>query len=218
MKRMMFAPGCALMLYKPELSKKLHAFLNKSLGEMEALNICCQHEPNLASTTEIINVCPGCDTRFRNDYSNCSTVSLWEILSDNDDFPFPDYHGQSMTILDACPTREQEGIHTAIRKVLQKMNISLTEPGQTRTRSICCGDSFYGTISTDKVKEQMVKRASEMPLDDVVVYCVSCIKSMYIGEKKPRYLVDLLFGEETQAGTFEPDAWHGEIDAFIDAH
>ena len=57
-----------------------------------------------------------------------------------------------------------------------------------------------------------------MPCEDVVVYCVSCIKTMYIGGKKPRYIVDLLFGEETMVGTYELEQWHGELQDFINKH
>jgi len=57
-----------------------------------------------------------------------------------------------------------------------------------------------------------------MPREDVVVYCVSCVKAMHIGGKRPRYLVDLLFGEETGPGVFEPVAWHAQLDEFIEAH
>jgi hypothetical protein len=57
-----------------------------------------------------------------------------------------------------------------------------------------------------------------MPVDDVIVYCVSCANSILVGGKRPRYLVDLLFGEETNPRTAEPDAWHRELDGFIDAH
>ena len=57
-----------------------------------------------------------------------------------------------------------------------------------------------------------------MPAQDVVVYCVSCCKAMHIGGRRPRYILDLLFAEETTPGTFEPDEWHAEIDAFIAAH
>ena len=64
----------------------------------------------------------------------------------------------------------------------------------------------------------MMKRTAEMPEEDVVVYCVSCIKSVFIGGKKPHYLIDLLFGEETLAKTFEPDAWHKELDEYIAVH
>ena len=76
-----FAPGCALMLYKPELAKKLHLLLNENLGEMDKLLICCHHDPQLSEKTEVINVCPGCDKRFGNDYQSTSTISLWEIIA-----------------------------------------------------------------------------------------------------------------------------------------
>jgi Fe-S oxidoreductase len=218
MKKKVFAPGCALMLYKPELAEKIHSILNENLGEMDKLLTCCHHDPQFASETEIINVCPGCDKRFGNDYKNSSTISLWEILAEGDFFTFPDHQGRRMSILDACPTRDQKRVHDAIRKILLKMNITLVEPKNTRTKSTCCGDSFYGLIPTEKVKEQMIKRTSEMPLDDVAVYCVSCIKSVYIGGKRPNYLVDLLFENETIPKTFEPDAWHKELDNYIDKH
>ncbi|MCX6239106.1 MAG: (Fe-S)-binding protein [Bacteroidia bacterium] len=213
-----FAPGCALMLYKPELAEKLHLLLNENLGEMDKLLICCHHDPQLSEKTEVINVCPGCDKRFGNDYQSTSTISLWEIIAESDFFPFPDYQGRSMSVIDACPTRDQERVHKAVRTVLQKMNITLVEPKNTMTKSICCGDSFYGIIPTYKVKEQMVKRTSEMPLDDVVVYCVSCVKSVYIGRKRPHYLIDLLFENETVPKTFEPDEWHKELDDYIEKH
>lgn len=215
---MVFAPGCALMLYKPELAGKIHLFLNENLGKMDELNICCHHDPRFTEETQVINICPGCDKRFGNDYKRSFTISLWEILAENDSFPFPDYHGQTMSILDACPTRDQERVHNAIRRLLGKMNISLTEPAKTRTKSVCCGDSFYGVIPAEKVKEQMKKRTSEIPEENVVVYCVSCIKSIHIGGKKPRYIIDLLFGEDTVPKTFEPDEWHKELDSYIDLH
>jgi Fe-S oxidoreductase len=192
--------------------------LNEHLGQMDKLLTCCHHDPQLTEKTEIINVCPGCDKRFGNDYANVSTISLWEILAKTDFFSFPDYQGRKMSIIDACPTRNQERIHMAIRILLRKMNINLVEPKNTGTRGTCCGDSFFGLIPTSKVKEQMIKRTSEMPEDDVVVYCVSCVKSVYIGGKRPHYLVDLLFNEETLPGIYEPDEWHKELDLYIEKH
>jgi hypothetical protein len=64
----------------------------------------------------------------------------------------------------------------------------------------------------------MIKRTSEMPSNDVVVYCVSCIKSVYMGGKTPLYLVDLLFKEDTVPKTFEPDEWHKELNDYKEKH
>ncbi len=213
-----YAPGCGLMMYKPDLAHKITTFLNETGETIPEHYICCHHEPCLENGTQIINVCAGCDRRFRSLYEGVSTVSLWEVLLKSETFPFPDYHGQPMAIHDACPTRTELRVHDAVRTLLKRMNIKVVEPERTRDKAVCCGDSFYGALPVEEVKEQMRKRAQQMPCEDVVVYCVSCIKAMHIGGKKPRYLVDLLFGEDTTIGTFEPDAWHDELKKYMQAH
>ncbi|MDO7786296.1 (Fe-S)-binding protein [Desulforamulus aquiferis] len=216
--KQVYAPGCALMIYNSGLSKKILAFLDKDLGNISEHLICCRHDPQLESGTQVINTCAGCDRRYRQLYEGISTISLWEILANSKTFPFPDYKGVEMSIHDACPTRTEERVQSAIRRLLEKMNIKVIEPQNTRTKAACCGDSFYGVLPVDQVKKRMKRRANEMPCEDVVVYCVSCIKAMYVGGKRPRYIVDLLFGEETNIGTFEPDVWHEELQNYIDSH
>jgi len=213
-----FAPGCALMIYKPILAEKLRTMLDQRIGSTEMRLACCRHVPPLAAGTEIISVCPGCDKRYRENYRDAANTSLWEVLAKSSRFSFPDYRRQEMTIIDACPTRDQPRVHDAVRELIRKMNITLVEPCLTRTKSTCCGDTFWGNIPTPEVVNQMKKKASEMPVDDVIVYCVSCAKAMFVGNRRPRYLVDLLFSEETVPKTFEPDAWHRELDDFINTH
>jgi Fe-S oxidoreductase len=213
-----FAPGCALLIYKPQLATKMLEFLKADLGDVEEHLTCCRHEPKLRAGTQVINTCAGCDKRYGELYEGITTVSLWEVLVESESFPFPDYRGQTMTILDACPTRDQDRIHTAIRFLLARMNIRVVEPAKTKTRGTCCGDSFYGVLELEQVKEQMTRRAAEMPADNVVVYCVSCCKAMQIGGKQPRYMVDLLLGEDTKRGISDLDEWHDQLDRFIETH
>jgi len=217
MKRV-FAPGCALVLYKPDAARRLREYLDARHGPIGEHLTCCRHEPGLGAGTQVINVCPGCDKRFRTLYEGITTISLWEILADDPSFPWPDYGGARMAILDACPTRDQDRIHEAVRTVLKKMNIVPVEPAETRTRSVCCGDSFFGLIPVDEVKGQMIKRAADMPADEVAVYCVSCVKALYIGGKKPRLLADLVLGGATIPGVCDPEEWHRLLDAYIDTH
>ena len=214
----LFAPGCALLLYKPDLAQAVHSFLCSCLGEMEMLLTCCRHTPPLLDGTTVINVCPGCDRRYRTDYHTSGTVSVWEVFAQNDRFAFPDYGHERMTIIDACPTRDQVRVHEAVRDLASKMRIDIVEPQWTRRNATCCGDAFHGVIPTDRVVAQMHRKAHEMPADEIVVYCVSCIKAMFVGGKHPRYLLDLLFSEDTVPQTVEPDAWHSELDAFIEEH
>ena len=123
-----------------------------------------------------------------------------------------------MTIIDACPTREKDRVQNAIRDLLLKMNIRLVEPKNTRRESTCCGDLYYGALPTPKVKDLMIEKSLEMPVDDIVVHCVSCIMAVFNGHKKPQYLADLLFNEETSVKTFDLDEWHEELTDFIDKH
>lgn len=214
----LFAPGCALALYKPDLARAVHRFLQSVHGDMDILLTCCRHTPPIDAKMRVINVCPGCDRRYRENYETPRTISVWELLAESGAFPFPDHGGQTMSILDACPTRDQDRIHGAVRRLAGRMGIAIVEPARTRQSSTCCGDSFYGQIATAKVESLMAARAREMPADDVIVYCVSCANAVLIGGKRPRYLVDLLFGEETCPRTVDPDAWHAKLDAFVAAH
>lgn len=47
-----------------------------------------------------------------------------------------------MTILDACPTREDDAIHDVIRILINRINIDLIEPEKKRSKAVCCVDSF----------------------------------------------------------------------------
>jgi Fe-S oxidoreductase len=208
-----YNPGCALMLYKPHYADKILSFLN-----VENHEICCHHEPKLPIGTEIINTCPGCDKRFGSIYDGISTVSLWEVIAKSETFPFPDYQGKTMTIHDACPIRKRDDVHDAIRTLLKKMNVNILEAERNRSNSVCCGDSFYPKLPIDQVHIKMKERAESMPCEDVCVYCVSCVKSMNIGGRKPRYILDLLFGEETESEVCDTAEWHDRVKAYIEAH
>lgn len=213
-----YAPGCALMVYKPHLARLVAAHLSAHEDVSTQHLTCCRREPELPAGTRIINTCAGCDRRYREMYEGISTISLWEVLAESDTFPFPDYAGAEMTLHDACPTRTESRVHDAVRSLLERMNIRVVEPERTRGSAVCCGDDFFGRLPVEQVKERMRSRADSMPCEDVVVYCVSCVKAMHIGGKRPRYLVDVIFGEETDPGIFEPEAWHAQLNEFIDAH
>jgi RNase P subunit RPR2 len=207
-----------LFLYKPQLVAKLRAYLEARRGPLEVLSACCHHTPALPAGTRVVTTCPGCDRRYRQNYPEPLALSLWELLAGDDAFPFPDYRGRKMTIIDACPTRDRKRIHDAVRALAARMNIVVVEPERTREKGTCCGDTYYPALPVAAVIATMKAKGAEMPLDEVLVYCVSCSKSMFVAGRRPRYLVDLLFAEETVPGTTQPDAWHAELDAFMENH
>lgn len=213
-----FNPGCALSIYKPEMENRIIQFLNKNYKETILHKICCKHDPQLDSGAVIINVCAGCDKRFSSLYEGISTVSLWEVLDNLDSFPFPDHSGLQLSLHDPCPIREKPQVHKAVRSLLRKMQIELIEAQFHGNRSICCGDDFFPKHPLEKVHGAMKRRADSMPCKEVAVYCISCIKSMHIGGKKPRYLLDLLFNEATEPQVYDTEKWHAQLQEYIDCH
>lgn len=218
MDKIYFNPGCALSIYKPEM---VHIFLNylkKSYGDVQLHEICCHYNPRLEKGSLIINVCAGCDRRFRSLYEGITTISIWEIIDSLPDFPFPDYKGLKLSVHDACPVREKPRVHKAVRNLLNKMNIQVVEAELHGTRSVCCGDDFYPKLPMEQIHQHMKKRAESMPCDEVCVYCISCIKSMHIGGKHPRYLPDLLLNESTEPQVYDTTSWHEQLQTYIDSH
>lgn len=57
-----------------------------------------------------------------------------------------------------------------------------------------------------------------MPCDNVVVYCIGCVRSMTVGGKQPLYLPDLIFGYKTEPMNNTLDEYHSDVNAYIEKH
>lgn len=213
-----FNPGCALCVYKPHAVEELHALLARYFGPVRLHSLCCHHEPGLSEGATIINNCAGCDRRFRSLYTGIQTISIWEVLDQLPELPLPRYDGLIVSVHDSCSFRPKPQVHAAVRSLLCKMGIAVEESAHSGMRSICCGDNFYGHVPLERVHAFQKMRAAQMPRQDVVVYCVSCIKAMTIGGKTARYMVDLLLGEKTDPQETDLVAYHDAVQAHIDAH
>ncbi len=219
MSKIYFNPGCALSLYRPEAENEILSYLNTCFDEGVQLHkICCHHNPQVEKGSLIINVCAGCDKRFSTLYDGISTVSLWEVIDKAEGFPFPDYSGLEISVHDACPIRDKPQVHSAVRSLLKKMNITVIEAENHSTKSVCCGDSLYPALPLETIHQKMEERASSMPCENVAVYCVSCIKAMHIGGKTPRHLADLLYGKPTEVQIYDTVKWHEQLNLYIESH
>ena len=195
----LFAPGCALKAYKPHLIQRMYSFLLASgMVEGEYLT-CCKLPGDIAEDTTLINCCPGCSHKFETAFAHAFPVSLWKALLDSD-FPFPDYHGQRMTIHDACHARSRNSteMQRAARALCGRMNIELKEPAHTLDDARCCGGCAKGY---EQRREMALLRAADFPERDAVVYCTGCVRSLSLTDVRPRHLLDLIFNEPTEGLT-----------------
>lgn len=213
-----FNPGCAMSIYKPNLVGPMLSLLQKHFGNIKYHDVCCHHNPGLPEGSVIINNCAGCDRRFRSEYPGIYTISFWEMFDSISEPVLPSYDGLEVSIHDSCSFRQKPQVHTAVRNILKKMNIKIFESQFSGTNSICCGDNFYSHIPNEKVEEFQKKRAAQMPCDNVVVYCIGCVRSMTVGGKQPLYLPDLIFGHKTEPMNNTIDEYHSDVNAYIEKH
>ena len=61
-------------------------------------------------------------------------------------------------------------------------------------------------------------RSDQFPCQDVVVYCIGCVRALTAGGKTPRYLPDLLLNRESEAMLDTLDEYHARLTNYIDAH
>lgn len=211
-----FNPGCAMTTHDVENEQLIYKLLNENFGTVKMHNRCCRHQPNLPEGSVIINNCAGCDRRFRSIYEGIDTISLWEILDAIDNLDLPNHEGLKVSVQDPCSYRPKPQVHQSVRSLLKKMNIEVEEALCHGTSSVCCGDNFYPKLSIEEVNELQKKRASEMPCENVVVYCVSCLKSMTIGEKQGLHLMDLILNKNSFAGETDLSSYHANLKEYIE--
>lgn len=213
-----FNPGCALCVYKPHAAQRVLDILQESFGPVRLHSLCCHHNPQLPAGSTIINNCAGCDRRFRSLYEGVNTITIWEVLDSIPGLRLPDHSGLTVSVHDSCSYRMKPQVHAAVRSILRKMGVEIVESDFSGTSSICCGDNLYGRAPLEQVTAFQKKRAAQMPCRDVVVYCVSCIKSMAIGGKTAFHIVDLLLNEPTEPQDTNLVTYHAALQRYIDEH
>lgn len=105
-------------------------------------------------------------------------------------------------IHDACHARGRNSseMQESVRKLCSKMNISLIEPSLTKDESPCCG----GCAKNIETRKQMAfNRCESLPLDDVVLYCIGCVRSFSVTKATPHHMLDLIYNEPTEGLTIK---------------
>ena len=218
MEKCYFNPGCAMSAYKPEVPGLLWELLKERFGDVKFHDICCRHDPQLPQGSTVINNCAGCDRRFRSLYAGINTISIWEVLDGIEDLALPDHSGLTVSVHDSCGYRHKPQVHAAIRSLLRKMNVTILETEFSGTRSVCCGDNFYGYVPNEQVEARIRERADQFPCDNVVVTCIGCVRAMTACGKQPLSLPDLLLGRISEPMPDTLDEYHGRLTDYIDAH
>lgn len=213
-----FFPGCQLSGSAPEHVTKVYDLLTARLqGGVGLMLRCCGAPAHWSGEREeyqnafnellaeweglgrpqIIAACSSCYAMFKD---KLPVLSLWELLNTMElSLPAKSAPYQ-VAVQDACTTRQEAGIHKAVRELLNKLNCQVEELPFSKELTKCCG--FGGLTSfanRNLAKEILEERSQESPLD-YVAYCAMCRDRFSSYGKRIVHLLDLIF-PATQADT-----------------
>ena len=216
-----FFPGCALLNYDPVLLQRVLSLLRREEPELKIAVGCCGHptrylEPaRLARRTgalrrlfvqsgvqRIYTACPNC-ARELTELQCASVIPVWRTLdrvAGPDDFVNQENH--AFALHDPCPVRQDRAQQDAVRALLKKANVAVTEFPRNRGETVCCGNIAM-LRATDPAKSAAMRtgRLNELPPElRVTSYCAGCVDAFQSEGRDSVHLVELLFGASRARG------------------
>ncbi len=217
----LFLPACKVKRQLNHASEKLQHYLEQKEA-VQTVGCCKVFCKKATEEDTAIVVCNNCAAIMEESSMVSEIEFVWEVIDHDNDFKFPDYHGERMTIQDCWRAYEKRNVQDAIRSLLRKMNIEVVELEENHERTKFCGADLLEAC-TDIEKRFAPKRymlegaemyhpipkkeedvwlknyCKQIKTEKVVCYCMSCLDGIQRGGKQAIHLIELLFPEESGA-------------------
>ena len=214
-----YFPGCKYTAHSPEKSKQLSEYLEKKMG-IGTTGCCSIHYKDLTEEDTAIYICPTCRAILQESAPQAKLMSVYELLMEDGDFPWPDYKGTKITVQDCWRIYDERPMQDAVREVLKRMNFSVFEIEDSFEKADFCGISLLRPYSEryeylarkrfiedagnkfvsyppEEQKRIMEQHCAQYKTEFVTCYCTGCLEGLELGEAKGIHLMDLIM---------EPDA------------
>lgn len=214
---MIFLPSCKVKTQFAYASDALRKYL-EGRYDVHTLGCCKQSYTEASSEDTAVFVCNHCAAVMEESSQVRNVISAWNIIDDDPDFVFPDYHGERMTVQDCWRACEKRDMQDAVRSILRKMNIEPVELSLNHENVKYCGTATmkpfkdierkyaperYKTDCTDAAhqlpdgmeEEWLGNYCRQIETERTVCYCRACLNGIKRGGKKSVHLLELIFPE-----------------------
>ncbi len=129
----------------------------------------------------LILACSTCYQMFKAELPQVEIISLWEVI---DQAGLPNVGPTDLklsasksaclgkvAIHDACTTRQESQIHTAVRNILQKLGYQSEELPFNREQTQCCGYGGLMSFANPALAKQVTQDRIQQSSTDYVAYC-----------------------------------------------
>ena len=209
-----FFPSCKATAQFKEASKAARAYVKEHFG-IAPIGCCRPNHKKLSPEDTALVVCNNCAAIIEEN-TEASIQFLWDIIDQDEAFPFPDYRGEKMTLQDCWISFEKRYLQETVRSLLRKMNIGIVELEENFESTKFCGVNLLAPCTESNAKlahkryveqfphmftpmepEEQVKHfrkhCEQIETEKVVCYCKFCTDGINMGGKKGIHLLELLF-------------------------
>ena len=236
-----FVASCVFTEEYPELSRKIQAYV-KRVFALPIIRCCVAnykveefekrmpdwyrdewreitHYENFPANSTMVSLCHNCSAIFEERHPEIQRQSLWELILEDKNFSYPDYHGEKMTVQDCWRQKENRAEQNAVREILRRMNVEIVELADNYEKTKFCGYSLYqpqpprnaklapkrflygaeGLFQEHTAEEKrrlMQEYCAKISTEKVVAYCHYCVRGLKLGGKQGLHLASLLFESE----------------------
>ncbi|GAB7081666.1 pyridine nucleotide-disulfide oxidoreductase/dicluster-binding protein [Megalodesulfovibrio paquesii] len=219
----LFLPGCQLGGSSPAMVRRVYGHLRDALPEPVGLLLSCCGAPvkwagqrerfeahlhtlrqtiaEMGSPT-VIAGCTTCIDTFREHLPELKWVSMWEILEAHP--PTPASAGKRLALHDPCTSRHLEAPRAAVRRLANRVGLTLDEPGLSGERTECCGygggmesanPALADTVARTRVTRMHEDRHVASGDEAILTWCAMCRDSLSRTGTPVYHLLDFLFPE-----------------------
>ena len=217
--RFVFFPGCQAAAVAPATVRAAYLDLCARLSGGVALMLgCCGAICDWAGRYEmqdttrafllselsklgdpvIIAGCPTCRKELSG-LTGREVKGIWEIL---DEIGLPDgakRMDRPVALHDACGARGDARTQETVRRLAEKLGVTLTETPYSGDRAPCCGYGGLTAYANPEVADEITQKALSRSDAPYVSYCMACRDRFARQGRESRHLLELVYG--TDAGS-----------------
>lgn len=215
-----YFPSCKFTQYSAKTSKQVCTYM-KDVHNAKIAGCCRVNHGQLTPDETVVYICNTCAAICEESSQAAGLISIWEIILKDPDFPYPDYQGLKLTLQDCWRAHDRKEQLDAIRGLLRKMNIEVTEQEANRERTLFCGTTtlaaplpqnvllapkrfqenaghLFHPHSEAEQLDRMKSHCQGIETEAVVSYCIPCTQGIQLGGKESHHLMDLLFNKQSR--------------------
>lgn len=209
-----YLQSCNFTAASPESSRKIRDYM-ASKPDVKVPGCCRPSQKLFQEGDTVLSICLTCSAITREVSPMVRELSFWEWVLTDPDFPWPDYHGEEMTVQDCWRARNKPSLMKAVRECLKRMDIQPVEIAENfentqfdgvwrfnpvQKRNMDIAPDYFTEVQAHGLElipqEEQLARMQEWvqqyKTERVVAYCNACLRGIKMGGANGIHLMELM--------------------------